>query len=128
IIVQLYESVDPHFQKSAQEYIQNLQKQQYAWDLAPQLLASQLLGWIVRLSGGSNVVVTKLCLALTAYAIQAVPDIWSNFIPDFFEMLHSGVIAAQSQGQSLFFELPLLEFLTVVPEEVLRADLIGERK
>ncbi|CAG8743627.1 3362_t:CDS:10, partial [Cetraspora pellucida] len=134
IIVQLYESVDPHFQKSAQEYIQNLQKQQYAWDLAPQLLASQkwvrteLIGWIVRLSGGSNVVVTKLCLALTAYAIQAVPDIWSNFIPDFFEMLHSGVIAAQNQGQPLFFELPLLEFLTVIPEEVLRADLIGERK
>ncbi|CAG8649565.1 9078_t:CDS:10 [Dentiscutata erythropus] len=154
IIVQLYESIDPHFQKSAQEYIQNLQKQQYAWDLAPQLLASQsvnaqfigahifqvkisrdwyglfindleiwcdlkwvrteLLGWIVRHSSGSNIVVTKLCLALTAYALQAVPDIWSNFIPDFFEMLHSG--------------LPLLEFLTVVPEEVLRADLIGERK
>ncbi|KAF0484223.1 ARM repeat-containing protein [Gigaspora margarita] len=162
IIVQLYESIDPHFQKSAQEYIQNLQKQQYAWDLAPQLLASQsvnsqfigahifqvklsrdwntlpldrkkwvrteLLGWIVRLSNGSNIVVTKLCLALTAYALQAVPDIWSNFIPDFFEMLHSGVIAAQNEGQTLFFELPLLEFLTVVPEEVLRADLIGERK
>ncbi|CAG8777171.1 36019_t:CDS:2, partial [Racocetra persica] len=90
-------------------------------------IRTELLGWIVRLSGGPNVIVTKLCLALTAYAIQAVPDIWSNFIPDFFEMLHSGVIAAQNQGQSLFFELPLLEFLTVVPEEVLRADLIGER-
>ncbi|CAG8591118.1 26329_t:CDS:2, partial [Gigaspora rosea] len=27
------------------------------------------------------------------------------------------VIAAQNEGQTLFFELPLLEFLTVVPEE-----------
>ncbi|RIA97689.1 armadillo-type protein [Glomus cerebriforme] len=37
-------------------------------------------------------------------------------------------VAAQNQSQPLFIELPLLEFLTVVPEEVLRADLIGERK
>ncbi|CAG8469994.1 12703_t:CDS:10 [Acaulospora morrowiae] len=164
VISQLYGGADPQFQKSAQEYIQNFQKQEYAWELASQLLASQsvnsqfigahtfqvkisrdwntlslekkkwirteLLGWIVQLSNGPNVVITKLCLSLTAYALQAVPDIWSNFISDFFETLHSGALAASAQNpdRPLHVELPLLEFITVVPEEVLRADLIGERK
>ncbi|CAG8589354.1 4704_t:CDS:10 [Funneliformis caledonium] len=164
IIAQLYGGVVTQFSKSAQEYLQNLQKQHYAWELASQLLASEsvnsqffgahtfqvkisrdwhtlppdrkewvrneLLGWILRLSNGPMVVITKLCLALTAFAIQAVPEIWSNFISDFFDYLHTGSLAvrAQNQGQVLFIELPLLEFLTVVPEEVSRADLIGERK
>ncbi|CAG8484811.1 9963_t:CDS:10, partial [Acaulospora colombiana] len=160
VISQLYGGANAQFQKSAQEYIQNFQKQEYAWELASQLLASQsinsqfigahtfqvkisrdwntltvekkrwlrteLLGWIVRLSNGPGMVITKLCLSLTAYALQAVPDIWSNFIMDFFETLHSASI--QNSGQPMFVELPVLEFLTVVPEEVLRADLVGERK
>ncbi|CAJ0845700.1 12261_t:CDS:10 [Entrophospora sp. SA101] len=165
IIDQLYGSFDPQYQKSAQEYLHNLQKQQHAWELASQLLASQsvnsrffgahtlqiklsrdwntlspekrewihkiLLGWIVHLSNGPNVVITKLCLALTAFALQAVPDIWPNFIPNFFEILQSSAVAAtssQNEGVTLFVEIPLLEFLTVVPEEVSRADLIGDRK
>nr|CAG8588585.1 85_t:CDS:10 [Entrophospora candida] len=165
IIDQLYGSFDPQYQKSAQEYLHNLQKQQHAWELASQLLASQsvnsrffgahtlqiklsrdwntlspekrewihkiLLGWIVHLSNGPNVVITKLCLALTAFALQAVPDIWPNFIPNFFEILQSSALAAtssQNEGVTLFVEIPLLEFLTVVPEEVSRADLIGDRK
>nr|CAG8636072.1 11273_t:CDS:10 [Entrophospora candida] len=159
IIDQLYGSFDPQYQKSAQEYLHNLQKQQHAWELASQLLASQsvnsrffgahtlqiklsrdwntlspekrewihkiLLGWIVHLSNGPNVVITKLCLAVT------VPDIWPNFIPNFFEILQSSALAAtssQNEGVTLFVEIPLLEFLTVVPEEVSRADLIGDRK
>ncbi|RHZ79419.1 hypothetical protein Glove_146g39 [Diversispora epigaea] len=166
VIAQLYGGggVNPQYQKSAQEFIHNFQKQTYAWDLAPQLLASQsvnsqfigahtfqvkisrdwntlslekkqwlrreLLEWIVRLSNGANLVITKLCLALTAYAIQAVPDIWTNFIPEVFEMLHNGAIAVSTQnpGQSLFIELPLLEFLTVVPEEVMRGNMVGDKK
>ncbi|POG60960.1 armadillo-type protein [Rhizophagus irregularis DAOM 181602=DAOM 197198] len=161
IIAQLYGNVDSN---SAQEYLQTLQKQQYAWELAPQLLASEsvnsqffgahtfqvkisrdwhtlppdrkewvrneLLRWIVRLSNGPMVVITKLCLALTAFALQAVPEFWTNFISDFLNYLHteSITVSAQNQSQPLFIELPLLEFLTVIPEEVLRADLIGERK
>ncbi|CAI2175590.1 18153_t:CDS:2 [Funneliformis geosporum] len=180
IIAQLYGGVVTRFSKSAQEYLQNIQKQNYAWELASQLLASEgnrtnlvncyiyltkqsvnsqffgahtfqvkisrdwhtlpperkewvrneLLGWILRLSNGPMVVITKLCLALTAFVLHAVPEIWTNFISDFFDYLHTGSLAvtAQNQGQALFIELPLLEFLTVVPEEISRADLIGERK
>lgn len=51
---------------------------------------------------------------------------WSNFITDFCQVLQSG---AQAQGKDpRNVKIALLEFLTVVPEEVGTADLIGDRK
>ncbi|RUS35251.1 armadillo-type protein [Jimgerdemannia flammicorona] len=40
VIDQLYASSDPQFAKQAQDFLHTLQKQPYAWELAPQLLAS----------------------------------------------------------------------------------------
>ncbi|KAG0256639.1 hypothetical protein DFQ27_005627 [Actinomortierella ambigua] len=100
IIQQFYSSQDPAYQKSAQEYLQNLQKEAFAWDLATQLLASQL----------------------TAYALQAVPTYWPDFIHAFYNDLRS------SQIPQAAMESTLIEFLTVLPEEIRRADLVPQRR
>ncbi|RUP50577.1 hypothetical protein BC936DRAFT_138565, partial [Jimgerdemannia flammicorona] len=89
-------------------------------------LRQELLTWLIRLCDGPTFVTTKLCLALTAYALHAVPTKWPHFITDFCHILQSG---AQAQGKNpRNVKGTLLEFLTVVPEEVSTADLIGDRK
>lgn len=47
MIRQFYTSQDSTYQKSAQEYLHNLQKESFAWELAPHLLSSQVIKhWI----------------------------------------------------------------------------------
>ncbi|KAF8948597.1 hypothetical protein BGZ47_003861 [Haplosporangium gracile] len=164
LIQQFYSSQDAAYQKSAQEYLHNLQKEGFAWDLAPHLLSSQnensqffgahtyqvkisrdwktipedrlewmreeLIRWIVRFSNGPAFIRTKLCLALSAYAMKAVPTYWPNFIPGIYQDLRSrvnqtvdGVFMTQQA-----VELALLEFLTIVPEELGRVEIEPVRK
>ncbi|OAQ30587.1 ARM repeat-containing protein [Linnemannia elongata AG-77] len=164
LIQQFYSSQDAAYQKSAQEYLHNLQKEGFAWELAPHLLSSQsensqffgahtyqvkisrdwktipedrlewmreeLIRWIVRFSNGPAFIRTKLCLALSAYAMKAVPTHWSNFIPGIYQDLRSrvnqtvdGVFMTQQA-----MELALLEFLTIVPEELGRVEIEPMRK
>ncbi|KAK3829343.1 MAG: armadillo-type protein [Benniella sp.] len=159
VIQQFYASQDQAFQKSAQEYLHNLQKEPFAWDLAPHLLSSQsensqffgahtyqvkisrdwntipedriewmrgeLIRWIVRYANGPGFIRTKLCLALSAYAIRAVPSHWKDFIPSFCQDLRSrvnqtvdGVFISQQA-----MELALLDFLTIIAEELGRAEI-----
>ncbi|KAF9966107.1 hypothetical protein BGZ70_003269 [Mortierella alpina] len=123
VIQQFYTSQDAAYQKSAQEYLHNLQKEPFAWELAPHLLSSQnensqffgahtyqvkisrdwktipenridwmrgeLTRWIVRYSNGPAFIRTKLCLALSAFAMRAVPTYWSNFIAGFKQELQA---------------------------------------
>ncbi|KAI9145245.1 armadillo-type protein [Paraphysoderma sedebokerense] len=73
-----------------------------------------------------SIVLRKLCLALTSFAIHAVPDgKWSKFIPSIFETMQ---YQAQSPSGPLGAERALLEFLTVIPEEVNSVDLVGAKK
>ncbi|KAF9974959.1 hypothetical protein BGZ73_001547 [Actinomortierella ambigua] len=156
IIQQFYSSQDTAYQKSAQEYLQSLQKEAFAWDLATQLLSSQaensqffgahtyqvkisrdwqtipedriewmrgeLMRWMVRFAGGPAFIRTKLCLALTAYALQAVPTYWPNFVHAFYNDLRSSQIPQDAM------ESILIEFLTVLPEEIRRADLNPQKR
>ncbi|KAF9192441.1 hypothetical protein BGZ51_005635 [Haplosporangium sp. Z 767] len=164
VIQQFYTSQDAVFQKSAQEYIHSLQKETFAWDLAPHLLASQndnskffgahtyqvkisrdwntipenkmewireeLIRWILRYSSGPAFIRTKLCLALSAYAMRAVPQYWSNFIGSFYQDLRSrvnqtldGVFMSQQA-----IETALLDFLIIIPEELGRVEIEPVRK
>ncbi|GJJ75711.1 transportin-3 [Entomortierella parvispora] len=164
IIRQFYTSQDPSYQKSAQEYLHNLQKEPFAWELAPHLLSSQnensqffgahtyqvkitrdwqtipeeriewmraeLIRWLVRFSGGPTFIRTKLCLALAAYAIRAVPTYWKDFIPSVYQDLRSR--SSQTVEGSFITEqateVMLLEFLTILPEELGRVDLEPVKK
>ncbi|KAF9106342.1 hypothetical protein BGX29_009759 [Mortierella sp. GBA35] len=164
LIQQFYTSQDAAYQKTAQEYLHNLQKEGFAWELAPHLLSSQnensqffgahtyqvkisrdwktipedrlewmreeLIRWIVRFSNGPAFIRTKLCLALSAYAMRAVPSHWSNFIPGIYQDLRSrvnqtvdGVFMSQQA-----MEMALLEFLTIVPEELGRVEIEPTKK
>ncbi|KAF9928681.1 hypothetical protein FBU30_002202, partial [Linnemannia zychae] len=155
---------DSVYQKSAQEYLHNLQKEGFAWELAPHLLSSQsensqffgahtyqvkisrdwktipedriewmrdeLIRWIVRFSNGPAFIRTKLCLALAAYVMKAVPTYWSNFIPGIYHELRSrvnqtidGIFMSQQA-----MEMALLEFLTILPEELGRVEIEPVRK
>ncbi|KAF9430455.1 hypothetical protein BGZ94_006803 [Podila epigama] len=155
VIQQFYSSHDPVFQKSAQEYLHNLQKENFAWELASHLLASssensqffgahthsipedrvewmknELIRWIVRYSQGPAFIRTKLCLALSVYAMRAVPTYWTEFIASTCQELRSrvnqpvdGVYMSQQA-----MEVTLLEFLTIVPEELGRMEIEPVRK
>ncbi|KAI7819541.1 armadillo-type protein [Gamsiella multidivaricata] len=159
VIRQFYSSQDSAYQRSAQEYLHNLQKETFAWDLAPHLLSSQsensqffgahtyqvkisrdwntipddriewireeLIRWIVRYSNGPAFIRTKLCLALSAYAIRAVPKYWPNFIHSLYQDFRSrtnqnvdGVFMSQQA-----MELVCLEFFTLIAEELGRAEI-----
>ncbi|KAF9202409.1 hypothetical protein BGZ49_007423 [Haplosporangium sp. Z 27] len=164
VIQQFYTSQDPGYQKSAQDYLHNLQKETFAWELAPHLLSSQnensqffgahtyqvkisrdwntipedriewmrgeLIRWIVRYSSGPAFIRTKLCLALSVYTIRAVPSYWSDFIHSFCQDLRArvnqsvdGVVMPQQA-----MELTLLEFFTIIAEEIGRADIEPTRR
>ncbi|KAF9580833.1 hypothetical protein BGW38_002364 [Lunasporangiospora selenospora] len=93
-------------------------------------MRNELTRWVVRYSGGPAFVRTKLCLALAAYAMRAVPTYWPDFIASFYQDLRSrvnlpvdGVLMAQPA-----MELALLEFLTIVPEELGRVEIEPARK
>ncbi|KAI8372980.1 armadillo-type protein [Radiomyces spectabilis] len=98
----------------------SLPVEQIAW------LREELLTWIVRLCSGPNFVTTKLCLALISYAFHTIPDHWSQFIPETVNALHAG---AQVYGfPASTIQYIILEFLTLVPEEISNADILGGQK
>ncbi|KAI9468486.1 MAG: armadillo-type protein [Benjaminiella poitrasii] len=100
------------------------------WETLPEdridWLREELLGWIVRLCGGPHFIITKLCIALISYAFHTVPDKWPNFITTTLEAITVG-----SQNYNISSDtvnITLLEFLTLVPEEVSNSNLMGGRK
>lgn len=100
------------------------------WDTFPEdkidLLRDELLGWIVRLCGGPIFVTTKLCTALLAYAFHTVPNQWPHFITATVEHLQLGHQAYGIPENAI--NLAVLEFLTLAPEEITNANIIGGRK
>ncbi|KAI9204779.1 armadillo-type protein [Polychytrium aggregatum] len=163
IITRLYtHNVDPAFVQSAQQWLENLQKDPMGWDVALALLQSpsaqcQYFGaltlqvkfshdWksipedsierfrlrvieaIIQLSPGPKFVTTKLCLALTAYAFNAFPSHWDSFIRSFDQEINSAIEQCPVEEGKVALELSLLEFLTVLPEEMQNAHMIPTRK
>lgn len=92
-------------------------------------LKNELISWIKKYSGSTQIVLTKLCLALTSYALQASPEIWSNFISSFINEINVEEQRPDLDDRTkLNLELAKLEFLTVVPEQVSTAELLANRK
>ncbi|CEP13227.1 hypothetical protein [Parasitella parasitica] len=91
-----------------------------------QWLKNELLRWIVRLCGGPAFVTTKLCTALIAFAFHTTSDQWPRFISATVEAL---------QQESHVYGVPvdmansaILEFLTLVPEEMSNTNVTRGRK
>ncbi|KAK9711022.1 hypothetical protein K7432_008070 [Basidiobolus ranarum] len=100
------------------------------WNTLPEgqveQLRDEIIKWIVEFSNGPNLVLTKLCLALTTYALRTVPDTWTNFIPATLQALE--VESKKPHGRPVNTENAFLEILTLIPEELNRADLIGSKR
>ncbi|KAK9687193.1 hypothetical protein K7432_014890 [Basidiobolus ranarum] len=100
------------------------------WNTLPEgqveQLRDEIIKWIVEFSNGPNLVLTKLCLALTTYALRTVPETWTNFIPATLQALE--VESKKPHSRPVNTENAFLEILTLIPEELNRADLIGSKK
>ena len=67
---------------------------------------------------------------MAAYAMRAAPTYWTDFIPTFYQDLRShsnqtidGIFVSPQAT-----ELALLEFLTILPEELVRMELEPMKK
>ncbi|KAG0181559.1 hypothetical protein DFQ29_007920 [Apophysomyces sp. BC1021] len=71
-------------------------------------------------------VTTKLCLALITYAFHTVPGHWEHFVSESVSAMQQG---AQAYGvPTHHVQLTILEFFTLVPEEMSNAEILGGRK
>ncbi|KAF8986272.1 hypothetical protein BGZ46_006894 [Entomortierella lignicola] len=103
VIQQFYTSQDPGYQKSAQDYLHNLQKETFAWELAPHLLSSQ----------NEN----SQFFGAHTYQVKISRD-WARV-----NQSVDGVVMPQQA-----MELTLLEFFTIIAEEIGRADIEPTRR
>lgn len=95
-------------------------------------LRMQLLSHILRFSSGPKMVLTRLCLALAAMALNLIPQVWSQPVADMVRALQpqepdreAGPGTAQDPQLHC---LALLELLTVLPEEFQSSRLVQPRR
>lgn len=79
-----------------------------------QTLRMKLLETIVNYSAGPKIILTRLCVALSAFIIRTVSDSWPNAVTDIISTLHSQNLPNLHPKQAVTV---LLELLTVLPEE-----------
>lgn len=88
-------------------------------------LRSELFKHIFMFSSGPRIVLTRLCIALGAFALNSMPDHWSSAITDIITTLQN---AATSSSQGGVWPIAMLEILTVLPEEFHSGDFPPGRK
>ncbi|XP_070774312.1 importin-13-like [Enoplosus armatus] len=97
-------------------------------------LRMQLLSHILHFSSGPKMVLTRLCVALAAMALNLIPQAWSQPVADMVRAFQpqkpdpeggSGAEAAQDPHAHC---LALLELLTVLPEEFQSSRLAQARR
>jgi len=88
-------------------------------------LRSELFKHIFMFSSGPRIVLTRLCIALGAFALNSMPEHWSNAISDIITTLQN---AAASSSQGGVWPISMLEILTVLPEEFHSGDFPPGRK
>ncbi|KAI9329041.1 hypothetical protein DFJ73DRAFT_902752 [Zopfochytrium polystomum] len=89
-------------------------------DIEP--LRQELVARLVQSAAGPPFVTTKICTALAAFAFKAVPESWPrpvhSLCQDFRAQMSS---ATATPSQRVALELALLDFFTVLPEEMQKA-------
>lgn len=97
-------------------------------------LRMQLLSHILNFSSGPKMVLTRLCVALAAMALNLIPQAWSQPVADMVRAFQpqkpdsegaSGAVATQDPHAHC---LALLELLTVLPEELQSSRLAQARR
>lgn len=95
-------------------------------------LRMQLLSHILRFSSGPKMVLTRLCIALAAMALNLIPQVWSQPVADMvraFQPQEPECEGASGTAQDPQVHcLALLELLTVLPEEFQSSRLAQPRR
>uniref|UniRef100_A0A3Q2YME3 Importin-13 n=1 Tax=Hippocampus comes TaxID=109280 RepID=A0A3Q2YME3_HIPCM len=92
-------------------------------------LRAQLLSHILHFSSGPKMVLTRLCVALAAMALNLIPHVWSHPVADMVQAFQpqSPEDAKATQDPQLHC-LALLELLVVLPEEFQSSRLAQSRR
>ncbi|XP_070701930.1 importin-13-like [Pempheris klunzingeri] len=97
-------------------------------------LRMQLLSHILHFSSGPKMVLTRLCVALAAMALNLIPQAWSQPVADMVRAFQpqkpdsEGGSGAQATQDPHAHCLALLELLTVLPEEFHSSRLAQARR
>jgi len=91
-------------------------------------LRDELFNWIVHYCTGPPFLLTKLCVALASLALHAAPVHWPNFINWVINEVQERYTTISDRALQMALTSALEEFLTVVPEEVSRADLVASKR
>lgn len=88
-------------------------------------LRSELFNHILVFSSGPRIVLTRLCIALAAFALNTMPEHWSNAVTNIITTFQN---APTSSSQGSVWPISMLEILTVLPEEFHSSDFAPGRK
>ncbi|XP_045908496.1 importin-13-like [Micropterus dolomieu] len=95
-------------------------------------LRMQLLSHILHFSSGPKMVLTRLCVALAAMALNLIPEAWSQPVADMVRAFQpqkpEGGSGAEATQDPHVHCLALLELLTVLPEEFQSSRLAQARR
>ncbi|KAM9349553.1 importin-13-like [Symphorus nematophorus] len=97
-------------------------------------LRMQLLSHILHFSSGPKMVLTRLCVALAAMALNLIPQAWSQPVADMVRAFQpqkpdsEGASGAEATQDPHAHCLALLELLTVLPEEFQSSRLAQARR
>ena len=86
-------------------------------------LKDGLLGAIISAAGSNLMVARKLCVVLAAFALQAIPTLWSSVVPEILNFFQQSAATIGSAA-----ELCALEALAILPEEFESANIDSARQ
>ncbi|XP_070563307.1 importin-13-like [Ptychodera flava] len=88
-------------------------------------LRTQLFHHIFLFANKTRIVLTRLCIAMSSFVLNTVPDIWPNAIKDIIDTFQQTSIPDLDDTQKC---TSLLELLTVLPEEFHTSAISQARK
>ncbi|KAJ3214810.1 hypothetical protein HDU67_001196 [Dinochytrium kinnereticum] len=91
-------------------------------------LRDELIQQLCLSSGGPSFVTKKLCACLAGLMFKTVPETWSTPLVDTITHLQSRIQSSPDPSLSIAIELTLLDFLTVLPEEIRRTVFSSESR
>ncbi|KAI8065190.1 armadillo-type protein [Gongronella butleri] len=86
-------------------------------------LRNELIGWAIKCSAGPMFITRKICIAMISLAFRIAPDRWPQFMSSTVNAL-----AQSNMANTNAINDTILEFLTLVPQEVDNAELLGGQK
>ncbi|XP_077981150.1 importin-13-like [Glandiceps talaboti] len=88
-------------------------------------LRTQLFQNIFTFASKTRIVLTRLCVAMSAFVLNTIPEVWPHAIKDIIETFQQNTVPSLDDTQKC---TSLLELLTVLPEEFHTCPMAQSRK